>query len=240
MHIPQISSCTFSAFNENILPKFSPLQKKMGIIALVAFGLIAACYAFWRCLKPKKEEVKVEVNPAEIAPVDVSAEQDKAINTLTSQFVDTAKKHALPKSFQSGICVVKCDFENGSIKQQYLFKNEDGAPVIIDFATETDKIGKSLKNELQEDFGLEKGFEWFVLVKEESKKFFQIHGHHTIYSTPTASGSSLGSGSCGGAIASEKSPKILERMGIPMESLIAGDEFLKGEFYVDLNAPLPI
>lgn len=233
MKISQTSNYTLSVFRENILPKLSPLQKKIGVIALIAFGLITACYAFWRCLKPKTEAELAEI--AHAAAVSISEKQEEAITKFSEYFMGELELRNI-QNFQSAVCFIKGDFEGGKIIQQYIFKNVDGSPVTLDLATEMSKIEKSLKNALNQDLGLHKNVRGLFLIKDNSRKkgFEYVH-----YSNSGLPSNERISGAHDYSDSEEKlklAIKIL--MNIPTENLMKDGEFSPGEFYVDLNAPV--
>lgn len=237
MKIPHISNYALSTFNENILPKLSPLQKKMGIIALVAFSLIAACYACWRCACWWNKEITPEEAVAQMTGPKLSANQENAINQVTAQFEKTVTPHF--QNFQSGIFVVNGDFEKGSFTHQYLYKNEDGSPVTIDFATEIDKISETLKNELKQELGLHNRTDWFFLIKADTQKFYKVGGHFNNFYIPSIFITEGTSSLTEGKTARNLIYMIIQGLKIPEETLIKNGEFIAGEFYKDLNAPLP-
>lgn len=238
MRISHISNYTLSAFNENILPKLSPLQKKIGIIALLAFGLIAACYACWRYLKPKKVAEPIEI--AHAKPLTISERQEEAITKFLEYFKSELELADHIQNFQSAVCFIKGDFKGEKIFQQYIFKNEDGSPVTLDLAFELSKIEKSLKNALNQDLRLHKYVEGLFLIKTINR---EEEFEYVYYSN---SGLPTNEQICGviNHSLTEDEVKLeindLDILDLPAEFFIHDGEFLPGKFYVDLNAPVPL
>ena len=143
MNIIPLFNRGISLFQESITSRFTPLQKKIGIVALAIFSWIVICYAvIYRRLQLSKTP--------------------PAIDQLTTIF-----KRAIPPDyleFNSGVFVIWGKYNEEMIKQQFLFKNEIGAPIKMNLPSEMDKIGKSLKTTIPPEVENVTNFNWFFLI----------------------------------------------------------------------------
>lgn len=86
IHFNSLSNYTTSFFKESLLPTLTNQQKKILIIASVAFGFLAACYAMYHYAKRQKE-------PSDSNELKNDNTDDQHKNTLTEIYDSKSGKY---------------------------------------------------------------------------------------------------------------------------------------------------
>lgn len=251
----QLATQTVSLFNDRLVPTLSPLQRKIALIVIGVFALIAACIIYARCLKPKiNAQPAIEGNNgAAIAVFDQQKQwvekmgaqmkesiEQKEIGQWLKDQDDQCKQENRPLPDCSLLCFVRMGFKEGNIKQQFIFKNKpaftngiERAPLSEkDCVNVVDAIEKSVKGDLKKDLGVCESFAWFILLKGD--KGIEIDG--SLIDTKQSTGFSSFSRTDLQEII-KISVESLGDMGIPDgTNFIQNGEFVPGQYYKDINA----
>lgn len=245
----RIANQAIGFVNEQLIQALSPLQKKVMLVALLALAGIVY-FAFTHCLKRAVNPEVEKKNDEALAPQQKVEEDNETVSLpqlekwfdergaqMKSQMLGEMGKWEKGKVFplESAICFVNVRFKNGNIRQQYIFKNQDGSALTYDdFSTNIDKVLNIIKKDLNENLGSHDTVSWFVLFKG-SEKFLKMQGYN-------AAVSQAGSG----WIAAGKDAlqtflqiglnSLGEDMNIPKEAVFLQDgEFVPGDHYRDIN-----
>lgn len=236
INFSQIATQTVRFFNDQaVLPSTTSntLQKKIMLIVIAIFAGIAF-FLIEQCLK-KREKLELP------API----QNEKWVNEVGGQMIESMHGEldcaieSEGDTFNSAICFVNVRFTNGNIRQQYIFKNQDGSSLRKeDCANQINKILESLKGDLKENFGQHQAFHWFILFNG-IKKFVKAQGHNAALSQYSV-GRISASQQAISAFMQLGLNSLGDDMGIPKEtSFIENGEFVQGEFYRDLDDPVP-
>ncbi len=145
--------------------------------------------------------------------------------------------------FQSAKCFIKIDFAQGSIKKEFILKNQAGNPLDKNyFSQQVDKIKDKLEIEIQENMGEYNQYKWIIIFKDTQNRWHKSSNEERYIRTvindhimeERGGGPSLVMQMGQGHLAATYR-MIIDQMGFPIEDQVRNGDFVPGTFYQSLE-----
>lgn len=153
-------------------------------------------------------------------------QKPKPVQSFTFKF--PFADHILPKEIFAANCYLKAELENGTVLQEFIFKNPDQSAMSQEVLKQkTEKMQRWCES-FKKDLGEIQKIEWVLVLKDrpldtpESYSVFDYHKSQNSFSESKASGEDT----------FEALPLLLEQIGFPPKTtFVENGQFVPGQTY---------